>query len=449
MAGSDTSTIGEILKNNYADKIQSLVPVENRLQKLVPFDGTPSRNGFQYVQPVIVSNAQWITTSNTGESATLLAASTPITKDALVNGMPATMRLSVSYPLISRSDGKNSFGKAQDIVLKNGIVSFHNRKEQLYLYGQDTLGTTSSGVNTSSTSETVTFTPASFSAGIWAANQNAPVNFYDDDAALVSSGADAIFTVSVVDVTTASAPTVLFTGTSTGCTALHTALNGDGACTIHHHGSASIPATDSTTTELYGIKKQLTNTGSLFNIDAAAVSLWRGNTYDSGAQRLTVGKLMSATAKAVSNGLGSSAWVLVSPSSFANISSDLAGLRRFSDDDSATRLGTTTMTIYGPNGELSVMPHRFLKDGDAFILPMNEADNAELDTAVEKDTENRNYRISRPGSSDITFKLNGMTQNMVFNSPTTNDVESRLFSDDTIFISVPSQAVYIYNITNS
>src|SRR5581483_4286645 len=142
------------------------------------------------------------------------------------------------------------------------------------------IGVTSSSANASSTSTVVTLTAASWATGIWAGMENCPLNFFkQSDSSLVSSGTDAVFTISSIDVDNRK---LTLTGSAAGIAALDTAILA-GACDIFFDTAR----TDATTfNEMVGINKIITNTGTLFNISASTYNLWKGNTYDVGSASL-------------------------------------------------------------------------------------------------------------------------------------------------------------------
>jgi hypothetical protein len=418
MGSLDISTASAVLKEAYADKIKSLLPKSAKLLKEVAFVSSKRQHGKTYNQPLIVRGSQAITVNRDGSAFSIQSPISMQVENAAIPAISSVLPVRIAYALLSRSQGVNAFERAADLALQDGIDSMSKRLEIQFLYGGDSLATTASSANASATTSNVTFTAASWAPGIWAGSEGTEVNFYrDDTGALVSSGADAIFTVTTV---TNSTRVILITGTSTGITALDIAVAAS-ACSIVFRGYRDV--------EMIGLKKQLTNTGTLFGINATTWGLFAGNTYSAASARLTVGKLQAAAAVAVQRGLEDDVEAFVSPATFANLSQDMASLRRFTSADRKAKLGADELEVYGPNGVITVRPHLYVKDGDSFMLPMDN--------------------VIRPGSSDITFSLMGSDKYFQVAVADTAAWEARLWSDQAIFLETPAQGVYLNAIVNS
>lgn len=417
MAALDLTAASAILKEAYADKIKTLLPKSAKILKEVKFVPSKQQSGGNYNQPLIVRGNQSFTVNRDGTAFTILDAIPMKVVNAAVPSISELLPIQIAYALISRTQGPNAFERATDMSLQRGIDDMAKRLELQFIYGADSLAIASSSSNASATTTNVTFTAASWAPGIWAGSESTTVNFYTAVDALVSSGADAVFTITTV---TNSTRVILITGTATGITALDTAISTPGVYVVFRNHKD---------VEMVGLKKQLTNTGTLFGIDASTYGLFAGNTYSAGSARLTVGKIQAAAAVAVSRGLEEDVNVYVSPATFSNLTSDLMGLRRFNSGDRTAKLGSDSIELYGPNGVMTVIPHLYVKDGDAFLLPMDN--------------------VVRPGSSEVSFKLLG--DDKYFQTAVSGVAawEARLWSDQAIFLETPAQGVYINNIVNS
>ena len=181
-----------------------------------------------------------------------------------------------------------------------------------------------------------------------------------------------------------------------------------------------------------GIDKIVTNTGSLFNIDASVYGLWRGNTYDAGAAPLTMTKLGNACVKALVKGGRGKVTAYVSPWAWSDINNDTAGLRRFVDSTrSEVELGTQRLKFYGPSGEITLTAHINVKAGEAFVLQTD--------------------RWERVGSSEPVFGYpDGSGDRKFLNMlPNNNGYEFRCLWDQAMLCRAPARQVKITNITNS
>lgn len=425
MAQYDTpAQLDGLFKQIYAPTINDLIPEVAKLKKLIPFSAREKQLGDFYNQPVILTGEQGVTYAAPGAGAFDLNDSVAMTmKNAQVQGYQMALRSSISYDTASRAStgGERAFRGAFDLVVENMMESVTKRLEINMLYGQSGIATASSTYSApSATTESITMTEASWATGIWSGLENAQVNFRTAADALVSSGADSIFTVTTVNVNTR---TVIFTGTSTGCTALNSALGTPGV-TVWFNGSYGAEAP--------GLQKIITNTGLLFNINASTYNLWQGNTFSASSGELTMKKVQAAVSLAVQRGLNEKATVLVNPDTWADLNSSLAALRMFDGSYTSNegKNGFQSITYYGQNGEIEILAHNCVKLGDAFIVPLK--------------------RIKRIGSTDVTFNTPGMNNEQFFLQIANKaGYELRLYTDQSLFIEYPARTVYVSGIVNS
>jgi hypothetical protein len=308
-------------------------------------------------------------------------------------------------------------------MTKRMIDSMSKRVELAALYGGVGLGkTTQTGSSeTDSTHEVIAFSQASWSDGIWAGSVNSTVNFYNGSS-LISSGADSIFTITAVDPTNR---TLTVTGSTTGCAALKLAVITNGTvCDVYFNGAKG--------NEMTGIDAILTNTGSLFNIDASVYDLWKSNVVDNNSGKLTFLALQNAVAVAVGRGLDSEVDVMVNPKVWANLITSQSGARRLDGSYKKSQMenGAEKLTFYSQNGTMNVVPSLYVKEGDCFILPMDH--------------------LVRIGSQDIEFMSQGIGGDEFFQYvPGYNAYELRLWTNQQIFLELPARAVKIKNIALS
>lgn len=346
-------------------------------------------------------------------------------QDAQVPGYQAVLRATLDYESAARAaNGRNAFIDATALQVENMMESMGKRLELSLLYGQSGLSTADTSANVSTTRTAVTFTTATWSDATWSGIEGAELNFFDSaTGALISSGADAIFSVYSVNVST---KTVLVDGTTTGISALDAATLA-GSVVAFYRGARTGA---STFNEMPGIDKIITNTGILFNINAADWSLWRGNTYNaSGA--LTFGKLQAAVAIAVGRGLMESVTVYVNPKTWSNLLNDQAGLRMYDSSYSSKALenGAQSLKFNSQNGVLEVVSHPFVKEGEAFIVPLK--------------------RLKRLGATEITFKTPGWGGDIFKQLENNAGFEYRTYFNQAIMLETPARAVKITGITNT
>ncbi len=181
-----------------------------------------------------------------------------------------------------------------------------------------------------------------------------------------------------------------------------------------------------------GIDKILTNSGTLFNINAATFGLWRANTYSASNGPLTMTKLGNACVKSLVKGGRGKVNAYISPWAWTDINNDTAGLRRFTESMRAeAELGTQRLKFYGPTGEITITAHINVKAGEAFVLQPD--------------------RFLRIGSSEPVFGSPGEDGERKFLLALPNNAayEFRLAWDQAIFCSAPARQTKITNIVNS
>ncbi len=385
--------------------------------------------GDRFNAPVKVQSGQGYTYNSDGTAFSLNAARALQMENALVPAFSVIRRDNISYTAISRSAGKNSFGKAVDITLNDMTEGAGFRLECTYLHGQQGLGVVSTTGSTydSTTQITLQLTAATWATGIWASALNAQVQIFKvSDGTLVSSGADSIFVVSACSFTTY---TVTVTGTTTGIAALKVvSVDSPVALNLFFNGAA----TNSLTTwiEGVGLMKIASNTGNLFSIDAASFPLWQGNTYDAGSAPLSFGKLQKAITLPGDKGLmGEKCTVLVPLTTFSDLLTEQAAARRYGDVKSKKMdNGADALEFYSPSGTMEIVPHPLVKRGQAVIYPTDS--------------------ITRIGSSDLTFQLPGTSTDSYLQVPLADSAgyQVRLWADNTLFAETPSHMCYITGI---
>lgn len=419
----NVAQLNGLFKEVYGDDVNNLIPEVGKLVKMVPFVSRDKQEGNKYHQPVILSQEHGVTYAGVSGDVFDLNDSISMTmKDAQVEGSEMLLRSAISYGAAAKaSSNTNSFRKATQLLVENMMESITKRLELAILYGGKGLGTADSSVNAGATSTVVTFLTGTWAAGIWAGTESAKIQFYSlPSETLVSSGADSIFTITAVDT---DARTLTVSGTATGITALDSALASTGQCSVYFQGAKG--------NEMAGLDKILTNTGSLFNIDAAAYNLWKANSYSASSAAMTIGKVLSAVAKAVDRGLNEKVEAFFNPRTWANINNDLAALRHFDVSYSKKKLdsGTEAISFYAQNGEIELISHNCVKEGEAFILPTK--------------------RVKRLGAQEISFKTPGRGEEIFRQLESKAGFELRVYTSQSVFFETPARGIKITNIVNS
>lgn len=423
MAATNTvSTLDGFFKAVYGDSHIKAVPENLYLVKNVDFRES-ERIGKSYQVPVILSREHGVTYLAAGDGVTTLNDSVAaVSKNCEVPGSQIILRGQIDYEAAAKAQSsKAAFMNTSELLVKNLIESASNRLELMFLYGASGLGVASSSTNSSTTKTVVQLTTATWAIGIWSGMENALVNFYRvDTGALVSSGADSHFEVESIDPDNRRLTVV---GTTTGITALDTMLNTTNIdCDIYFKGAKGKECT--------GLDKIMTNSGSLFGIDASAFSLWKASSHSVGGA-LTMAKLLSATAKAVGRGLREDVVVLVSPATWQNLNTNEAALRKYDSSYSAAKAesGFEAIRFHGQNGAIDVVSHAMVKEGEGFIFPKK--------------------RLKRVGATDLSFKTPGRQDEIFLHLPDKNAYELRIYGNQAIFSEAPAKMVKLTGIVNT
>jgi hypothetical protein len=407
MATQNTaSTISAWLKEIYADKLHTLVPEGVRLVKMVDFQSGEKELGDAYIQPVALTHEFGFTVGSGAFSLNDAVAATYA--EAQVQGKNMLLRTQISYDAMAKaSNSKKAFMKWSEQVVGNMTSSFTKRLEILHFYGAASIGQ----VGSEDGAGALTISTASWASGIWAGSEGMQIEAFD--ALTGGNQHGATLTVTAVNLVTR-----VVTVTSSGTVADVNA--NDYLFFKGFRGS-----------EMNGIDAIVTNTGTLYNISASSYALWKGNSYSAGSAKLTFKKIQHAVALAVSKGLDEKVTVFCSPATWADLNTDLGALQRM---DSSYRKnkgeqGFESISFYGANGEIEVVPSIYCKEGEAFCVPLS--------------------RLKRLGSSDVTMKMPGQSEDqLVLQLPSNAGYEMRLFYDGNLFCERPAWLVKITAIVN-
>ncbi len=430
----DTGSLNALYKVAYAKGVEDLLPWKKKIMDLIDFVPSELQNGKQYEQPVVLTGEQGFTYSLDTQTAYDLNDSIGMAmQSAIVPGADIVLDSTVGYNQAARaSHSATSFKTVMSTKFENMLKSASHRLEISMLYGNDSIGTTV-GNTYSAVGATIALviSTASWATGIWSGSENALVKFSTASTGFLPSGVanTAGFTITSVNVDTR---TVTFTEVVSGdaadlATAASVALNVFFFGSVTLAGSVTAPIY----AEMSGLKKIITNTGSLFGIDASVYDLWKGNSVTVTGQ-LTMSKVLSAVSKAVQRGLDEDVVLFCNPSTWADLASNLAALRRFDGSYSKSKAsnGSEVLEYVSQNGTIKIMSYNIVKEGDAFIFPVSKC-----------------LRIGARELS-LTDPTRGQDE-IFFTIPAKAGVGIRAYSNQAIFLEAPAQAVYISGIVNS
>lgn len=392
-------------KNTYADTIENLIPENNHLMRDIKFVPREKQQGGTYIQPVKLSHAHGITYAPSGTVPNLKAAVASTYKQAQVEAYITIMREQLSYDVAARAaSGENAFRDATAEIVLGMRVSHTQKLESDMLYGQNNWGTVQA-----ITATTIQINIAEWAAGLWVGGENMMYDVWDPTLTVLRTTGQ---------VTSIDFETRTLTVTSTAGVVASDWILPSGA-----NGS-----------QMAGIHKILTNTGTLFNIPAATYSLWKATSFDANNAPLTFKKVIDAAARASIKGLMGHVKIYMSPKAFTDLTNEVEGARNYGGEQYVPKnmeRGLEFMKFFSPTGVIETVVHNMVKEGYAYGLIMDSS-------------------WKRIGATDITFKIPGRTQEEFFlELENTGGYEMRSFSDFSIFCSKPACNFIITNIVNS
>lgn len=431
---SSVSEVTALFKNVYGD-LTNLLPEDYPLAKRIPFS-QKQKVGEKYIEAVVLTNETGITLSATTDAFELNPAIAGVVKQTEVVPYISVLPSIVPWGIMSRTagGGERAFYDATKFTVRNNLKSHSKFQEIFRLYGQADalLGYVSyysgiyrgsSLVNGTGTVNGIAFTnginaagkyilfaPGQFAAGIWVGMEGVQVNEVNASGVVVATG-------KLVSVnTTYGYIQVDYTPIAASSTT---------SSRLCFNGMQSAQ-------DYIGIQKILSTQGTLFGIPTQDYSLWQGNVYDCQNQKLTLPKFQEAVADMVNrSGMEGDLDVYVNPRTWATLASTEAGLRVYDKSYSPSEAdnGFDSVCFYTQAGKATFMPHRMVKEGDAFALHIAGG-------------------WSRSGSSEVSFTIPGMSTEVIFPLSNQAGYAFRSYSDQYVFCHKPAENIYFKNIND-
>jgi len=139
--------------------------------------------------------------------------------------------------------------------------------------------------------------------------------------------------------------------------------------------------------------------------------------------------LIAALNNAVIKGLQEKLVVYVPVATWQNLNADQAALRRYdSSFGDKAKMGASEIVFIGQSGEVAIKSHPFLKENEAFAIPVDK------------------YR--RVGASEITFKTPGKGDEIFHHLENNFGYELRCMCNQALFPRLVSTSVKLYGFTN-
>lgn len=327
--------------------------------------------------------------------------------DAQVRGTEVVLRSYLSIAAASRSqNSKASFISETKLLVENMIKSFTKRLEINMLYGQTPIAIIDSVATT-----TMVVTAEEWAGGIWSAAEGMKVEIFD----VTMATSRGVFSVASVNLDTRS---VTFSADIAAAGAI--------ATDVVQFQSSYVGGFQ----EFAGIHKIITNTGTLFNVNAAAYNLFKGNVVDVGtgtganAADLSFAKIETGIARAMEKGLNDElVTVICSPLTWKQLLIEQDAKRSYDQSYNKTKLeaGAKSILFHGPNGMVEIISSIYCKNGYAYMVPLKE--------------------FIRVGSTDMTFEQPGFEGKFLRLKENHNAYEMRLYTDQALFTARPGVCV--------
>jgi hypothetical protein len=390
------ATLSGFFKDQFATKIEKLIPEQNKVQNLVPFKSPVKSVGKVYHQPVLLQYPHGATYAGPNSGAfPLRPAIAGGTQDAQVTASQFVLRETIDYETISIAEKSGAaFGRATALVVEGMLKSARKRMEIELLYGQMGLAAVA-GV----AANVVTITTAEWGPGIWAGMEGAPIDFWNA-ALTVLRGTGFITSMSL------SGRTLTFDAVPAGVIATDV---------LFFAGAKG--------NEAAGIHKILTNATTIFNIDASKFSLWQSPSTAVGGQ-LTFPKIQDLIGALVEKGLEGDLYVFVSHKAWKNMMTTEMTQRQLDSSYSKDKLerGAKSLVFYEQNGKIELMPHTYVKEGYCYALSQDD--------------------WTRIGSTDLSFQIPGDRGGEEFLRPMADNAgwEFRCYSNQAPFCVAPGRS---------
>ena len=348
VSDNTTGTLNGLLKRVYGNEVTKLIPDNNYLTELIPFESS-NLIGEKYYQPVVLAAEQGITYAAPGSGAAALQDSVAGTvSQAAVDSYQIAGQAQMSFDIAARAlraPNQTAFRKAMDQIIENLVLSVRKRLEINFLFGGTSVGTCTTGT----TGTTIIISSATWAPFVWAGAAGMKIDIY-------SSGGVFKGTTSV-------------TGTSISAQTLIVSTSGLAASTDLIYLSGTVG------NEAIGIYQILTTSNaSLFGINNTNYDLWKGNTFTVGAT-LTQNKLDQAFTQLVEKGFSGEAVLLVNPRVWTDLQNEQLARINLAHDGAFQKkaeLGTGKIVYNTQSGNtMTVVPHTICPVGTAFLLDIS------------------------------------------------------------------------------
>jgi hypothetical protein len=183
--------------------------------------------------------------------------------------------------------------------------------------------------------------------------------------------------------------------------------------------------------EMLGVQKILTTSGSLFGIDNTKFRLYRGNQKVLGNVLPTFGRINDAIGDLVNaGGLEGDLDFYINPRSWIKLNSNEAANRSYDQSykSSEASNGFEDIVYHTITGKLTFKAHRMVKEGEMFGLYLPS--------------------WSRSGSAEVSFTVPGIDKEIIFPLENQAAWAFRSYADQYVFCHEPAKNVFISGIND-
>jgi hypothetical protein len=404
MAAEDFSAIHKVA---YGEGVPELVPDYAMIQKDIKFS-QKEQLGDYFEQAVRLSLPSGFTRAKGDGSAgvfTLNGATGGTQKKAKVYGYQLALQDQIAYEDLVKASkgGADAYKKSTAMFWEGMQLSMRKMIEINSLYGNVGIGkvqTYSSGT------PSITISVSDWAPQIWAGLEGISIEVMNGTTSTVR---DTAVTVVSVDIDTRI---VTLSGTVSGAT---------GSDVVYFKGGYG--------NEASGLFKILSNTGSLFNIDASVYTNWKAASHTvSGA--FSFQALKKGLGKGVAKGLAYPINVYCSLGAFDDLVGDIQQLRTTDKNDvKKIEMGQDEVVYKYAGVAATVKPHAMVKEGHALgVVPQF---------------------AKRIGAADVSFGMpNDPDEKIWFDLEAKAGKEGRMYTHQGIVSEMPAVNVYWSAITN-
>ena len=410
------AAMGAILREIVDEAVAKIIPDHAVLQKMTPFNKDPEPQGLKHVQATLCRYPDGFShvVAGTGP-AELNPAKAGKIERAEVQSNSIYLVDTIDKDMIDRTKGdsgkfnKPAVKKATAVLFPALIAAAKREEEIVTLYGQSgrgkmsTPGSNCTTVTTNGPSQTqCVIDKAEWGPGLWSGMEGTDLNLFDDGNNGAFLGTMTIYSINM------DTRALIFSTNNTTAIAAAT-----GPVSFWRASTRKPVSGAAQLTESIGMHGILTNTGTLFNINAALYNLYKSPQYAVGGVSLSVGKLMGMSSRASYNGTGSGAVFLVPIDSWTDLATTETTYRRWMDGGvGQLKIGPDALVFHGATGVLAVKAHPMLKRG--YTMFLNLAANSETpggdikrigDLEWEYDNTNGDVLHYVPGLSGYEIRL--------------------------------------------